>query len=141
MYDSILVATDGSDNAATAVDHAVELARQLERPLYGLAVVDTRTAYDSGIVDPEEVRARQHERAASALEALETRAAEAGVEAETTIRTGVPYEEIIAYATDNDLSVIVVGSRGRSGFREAVLGSTADALVRLATQPVLVVDA
>lgn len=141
MYDSFLVATDGSDDASVAVEHAVALADRLEVPLYGVAVVETRREYDNAIVDPETVEKRLRERAASTLEEIETRAEAADVPLETAIRTGVPHEEIIAYGEDHDVGAIVVGARGRSSFRRTLLGSTVDAVVRLSPIPVLVVGA
>ncbi|WP_408959169.1 universal stress protein [Natrinema sp. 74] len=141
MYDSILVATDGSEAAATAVDHAVALAERFDAPLFGVAVVDDRTEYDSGIVDPEEARRHLRERAAGWLAALEETASEAGVAVETAVRTGTPHEEILAYAAENDIDVIVVGARGRSSFKGALLGSTVDRVVRITDRTVLVVGA
>lgn len=139
MYDSILVATDGSETAKTAVTHGVELARQFDAALYGITVVDDRTAYDTGIVDPDEVEQHRRERAADWLEDLEAAAADADVAVETTIRTGVPHEEILEYAAEMDIDVIVVGARGRSSFKGALLGSTVDRVVRVADRTVLVV--
>ncbi|AHF99033.1 universal stress protein UspA [Halostagnicola larsenii XH-48] len=140
MYDSILVATDGSDDASAAVTNAISLARALEIPLYGVAVVETRTAYDTGIVDPEEAEDRLRDQARDSLEALERAASEAGVSVTTALRTGPPHEEILAYADERDIGLLVVGSHGRSSFRRALLGSTVDAVVRLSERPVLVVD-
>ncbi|SIR74132.1 universal stress protein [Natronorubrum thiooxidans] len=140
MYESILVATDGSEAAHEAVSHAVELARRFDATLYGIAVLETRTEYDNAIVDPEKVRHRQREQALEALEALEAAADDAGVTVETTIRSGVPYETILAYADEQDASAIVLGARGRSSFRRALLGSTADRVVRSTTRPVLLID-
>jgi|AntDeeMetagen192_2_1112575.scaffolds.fasta_scaffold00022_42 nucleotide-binding universal stress UspA family protein len=139
MYESILVATDGSEAAATAVDHAIALAERFDAPLYGIAVVDERTEYDTGIVDPEEARQHLQERAAGWLEELESTATEAGVTVETTVQSGVPHEEILDEAADRDADAIVLGSRGRSSFRGALLGSTVDRVVRIAARPVLVV--
>ncbi len=139
MYDSILVATDGSEAAATAVDHAVALADRFDAGLYGVAVVDERTDYDTGIVDPEEARAHLEERAADWLEDLEARAREDGLEVETAVRSGVPHEEILAYAAEIGADPIVIGSRGRSSFKGALLGSTVDRVVRTTDRSVLVV--
>jgi len=139
MYDSILVATDGSETATTAVDHAVELAARFDASLYGIAVADDRTDYDTGIVDPEEAMQHLRERAVGWLETVESNAANAGVAVETTVRTGVPHEEILAYADENDIDVIVVGARGRSSLKGALLGSTIDRVVRVADRTVLVV--
>ncbi|AEH37540.1 universal stress protein [Halopiger xanaduensis] len=138
MYDSVLVATDGSDTATAAVDHAITLARQFDIPLYGIVVLESRTEYDNAIVDPEEADRRRRQRAESVLADLE--AAAEGLALETTIRTGVPHEEILTYAAEQDADVIVIGSRGRSSFKGALLGSTVDAVVRQAERPVLVVD-
>lgn len=140
MYDSILVATDGSDDASAAVRDAVSLARALEVPLYGVAVVETRTAYDTGLVDPEEAEERLRARARDSLEALERTASDAGVSVTTSVRSGPPHEEILAYADERDVGLVVVGSHGRSSFRRALLGSTVDAILRLSERPVLVVD-
>ncbi|ELY44489.1 universal stress protein [Natronorubrum sulfidifaciens] len=140
MYESILVATDGSETAREAVSHAVELATRFDATLYGIAVLERRTEYDNAIVDPEEVRERQREQATESLEALAEAAGDAGVSVETTIRSGVPYEEIVAYADEHDASAIVIGARGRSSFRRALLGSTVDRVVRSTTRPVLIID-
>jgi len=139
MYDSNLVATDGSEMAATAVDHAVALATRFDASLYGIAVADDRTDYDTGIVDPEEAMQRLRERATDWLEEIESKATEADVAVETTVRTGVPHEEILAYAAETDSDVIVVGARGRSSLKGALLGSTVDRVVRVADRTVLVV--
>jgi nucleotide-binding universal stress UspA family protein len=140
MYDSLLLATDGSANASTAAEHAVGLADRLDARLYGIAVVETRTEYDNAIVDPTEARNRLRERADASLTALEATAADAGVPIETVRRAGVPHEEILAYAEECGADAVVVGSRGRSEFKRAVLGSTVDGVTRLATRPVLIVE-
>lgn len=139
MYDSILVATDGSDSAATAIDHAIALAQRFDAPLYGIAVVDERTEYDTGIVDPDEARRHLEERAAGWLADLEATATDGDVSVETTVRSGVPHEEILEYAAERGAGAIVLGSRGRSSFKGALLGSTVDRVVRMADRPVLVV--
>lgn len=139
MYDSILVATDGSEAAATAVEHAVALAERFDAPLYGVAVVDERTEYDTGIIDPEEARQHLRERAEGWLADLEATASEAGVTVETTVRGGVPHEEILEYAAERNAGAIVLGSRGRSSFKGALLGSTVDRVVRTTDRTVLVV--
>lgn len=140
MYESILVATDGSEPATAAADHAIELARRFDAALYAIAVLESRTEYDNAIVDPDEADRRRRERAEETLEAIAIDARDAGLTVETTVRNGVPHEEILAYATECDADAIVAGARGRSSFRRALLGSTVDRLIRFAERPVLVVD-
>jgi nucleotide-binding universal stress UspA family protein len=139
MYDSLLVATDDSDAASMAVEHAIALADRLDATLFAVAVVETRTAYDNAIVDSETVERRLRERAEKSLVELEDAAADSGITVETELRAGVPHEEIVACADERDVDAIVVGARGRSEFRRALLGSTVDGVTRLATRPVLIV--
>ncbi|ELY42186.1 universal stress protein [Natronorubrum tibetense] len=139
MYDSILVATDGSETATVAAEHAIELARQVDGTVDVIAVLESRTEYDNAIVDPAEVDRRRREQATAALEDISESAADADVPVETEIRTGVPSEEIVAYADEQGIDAIVIGARGRSSLRGALLGSTVDRVVRTAAQPVLVV--
>ncbi|MFT4882884.1 MAG: nucleotide-binding universal stress UspA family protein [Natronomonas sp.] len=141
MYDRILVATDGSENAADAIDEAAALADATDATLHGIYVIETRTAYDNAIVDPDEVERTLREDGEEALAALEERAAETGVEAETAIRKGVPHEEILDYAADHDVDLVVIGATGRSAFKTVLLGSTAERVLRRATRPVLVIGA
>ena len=62
-----------------------------------------------------------------------------GLNARATLRTGVPYREVVALATDERADLIVIGTRGRGGIDRALLGSVADRVVRLAPCPVLTV--
>ena len=140
MYERILVATDGSPSADAALEQAIGLASQLDSTIHGVAVVETRTAYDNDIVDPAEVTARLRERAEATLEQLSDRARSAGVPVETTVRSGVPHEAVLDVVDERKVDLVVLGARGHSDFRGALLGSTVDAIVRLAPVPVLVVD-
>jgi len=139
MYDTVLLATDGSETADRAADRAIDLAATYGADLHALYVIETRTAYDNAIVDPEEVEANLRSEGREILDTVADRAAEAGVDAETAVEEGVPADTVEAYAETHDADVIVLGRRGRSGLRRALLGSTTDALVRTCTVPVLVV--
>ncbi|EMA42581.1 universal stress protein [Halobiforma nitratireducens] len=140
MYDAILVATDGSDTGTAAVEHAIGLAERFDADLVGMTVLESRTEYDNAIVDPEEVARRREQRADEIVDDLEAAATDAGITVETTVESGVPHEEIVAAATERAADVIVVGSRGRSSFKRALLGSTVEGVVRFADRPVVVVD-
>jgi len=139
MYNSVLVATDGSADASRAAERAVMLTQTLEIPLHGISVIETRTAYDNAIVDSETVKRALRAHAEAALEDLEETARRGGSPVTTDCRVGVPHEEILGYAEEHGIDLLVVGSTGRSSFKEALLGSTVDAVVRLFDGDVLVV--
>jgi nucleotide-binding universal stress UspA family protein len=66
-------------------------------------------------------------------------AKEAGVAFEKVVKEGNPGEEILGYAKDAGMSVIVVGSVGRTGLDKFLLGSVAEKVVRNSNVPVLTV--
>ncbi len=57
----------------------------------------------------------------------------------TVVAMGRPYLEIVRYAKDKDIDMIILGTHGRSGFAQALLGSVAEKVVRKAPCPVLTV--
>ena len=55
------------------------------------------------------------------------------------MRIGTPPEEIMRYAGDREIDLIVMGTHGRSGVAHAVMGSVAEAVIRQSSSPVLIV--
>jgi nucleotide-binding universal stress UspA family protein len=139
MYDRILVATDGSPTADRAATHAVALARQSGADLHAVYVIETRTAYDNAIVDPETVRENFRTEGEAALDVVEERGG-SGVAVTTAIREGVPHEELLAYVDEHDIDLVVMGSKGGSAFKTVLLGSVTEAVLDAEAVPVLVVD-
>ncbi|WP_433633443.1 universal stress protein [Halomicrococcus sp. NG-SE-24] len=137
MYDRILVATDGSDNAQRATRQALDLARKYRAELHAVYVIETRTEYDNAIVDSDVVRQNLREEGEEALTAIE---GEQDVSVITSIREGVPHEELLTYVENRRIDLAVVGAKGRSAFKTILLGSTAEALLRADQVPVLVVN-
>ena len=58
---------------------------------------------------------------------------------ETSIVSGVPYEEILKKAEEEGISLIVMGTQGRKGIDHLLFGSTAERVVRNAKTPVMTV--
>ena len=139
MYETILLATDGSSDADAALDHAIELASAGGGALHIISVVETRTAYDNAIIDPEEVRENLHRDAREAVDHAESVATDAGVGCDTDILEGAPPDRILDYADEIDADVIVVGATGRSGFKRLILGGTAERLLDSSPIPVAVI--
>ena len=61
-----------------------------------------------------------------------------GINAHIRVRQGIPFQEALKVAEEEDIGLIVLGSRGRSAIREAFTGSTFENVARLSRRPVLV---
>ena len=62
-----------------------------------------------------------------------------GVNLETVILEGKPAAEIVRFATENGIDLIVIGTQGKRGFERLLLGSVAEQVIRSAPCKVLVV--
>jgi nucleotide-binding universal stress UspA family protein len=139
MYREILVPTDGSAPARAAVDHAVTLAGLCDARVHGLFVTDSGTAEKIEGKYPQP-QSELESVGQQALDTLEEVAAAADVETAGQITGGTAHEEIVRYAEENDIDVIVMGTRGRQGVGRYLLGSVTERVVRTADQAVLTVD-
>ncbi len=133
-FERILIPTDGSDTAATAVGHGLSLAAAYEAAVEFLYVADV---YAMSTV-PESREAREH--GAEIVESLVDRAESEGVAAEGTVRTGFPHEEILDEASTVGADLVVMSSHGRTGLDRYLIGSVAEKVVRLSAVPVLTVQ-
>lgn len=140
MYETILVPFDGSDEAEKGARHGVDLAAAVGATVHALYVVDLpgtpRTVYIRD--DEEEVRERYHEYGVEVTDRVCEMATAAGVDCEQVIRTGSIHEEIVDYAEDQGVDLIVMGTafRGKVG---ALLGGLTEKVVRTSTVPVTTV--
>lgn len=140
MYDSILVPTDGSTQARFAVEEAIQLAAKLDATVHALHVMD---AFESRIVpitsEQDAKRAEYQEYGEEVTEEVARMAEDAGVECVQAVEEGLPHRVIINYVEDNDIDMVVMGSRGLSNIEEMLIGSTTDKVVRGVDVPVTVV--
>lgn len=136
MYQDILIATDDSESARQAAEHAIELADQLGATLHALSVSEEGPHSSK---KRDEMRSDQEEQSDQAAESVAESASKRGVEATTNLRQGVPQEQIVDFAESNPIDMIVMGTVGRSGLDQLVVGSVAEEVVRNATVPVVTV--
>ena len=134
MYETILVATDGSESADRAVDYAVDLASTFDAELCAISVVDTRRYGDSMLSGDASIVESLERRGTELLEDVQART---DVDVSTELRRGRPHEEIAGFADENDADLIVLGNRGLGSSAE--IGSTAERVVRYVDRPVLTV--
>src|SRR5687768_13141428 len=141
MFHKVLVATGGSPWSDNAVKYAVDLAKDYGLELVILHVIadtppyfiaEAGTSMDQILEGNEEV-GRHIVADAAQL------ASEAGVPCETELAWGRVAEVICRVALERECDLIVVGSRGLTGFKRLMLGSISNAVAAKAPCPVLVV--
>ena len=139
-FRKILVAVDESTFAARAADVGFDLARSLGAAVAIIHVVDPAVvAYaPEGGVPAGELIALAQQDGKKLIAAFGQRAALQPAPVEF-LQVGKPATEIVKAAQDWPADLIVVGSHGRGGVKRLLLGSVADAVMRHATCPVLVV--
>lgn len=138
---TILYATDYSDASEHAFSYACSLARDLDALLV-IANVSERELYPVGEAFDEEPRPspQEMERLGSVLpETRDVRYEHRLLHAQPTSQNTVPADELIRFADSVGVYAIVVGTHGRTGLKRALMGSTAEALVRHAKCPVVTV--
>jgi len=140
MFETVVIATDGSASAERAVEVALDFADRFDAAVHACYVVDRGEVAGT----PEEVRedlAQALEDAGDeALTFVDEHAAELGAgEVVTAVREGEPAVELISYARAHDADLIATGTRGRHGEHSFLLGSVAEAIVRESPIPVLTV--
>lgn len=146
LWKTILVPHDFSSSA----NHAAALARD-EAKLHGarlllLHVIDLPTAIkpDTVIVPdatgaPINVREYAVSSAEAHLQDIVARLAKDGATATSFVRVGNPVDEITRFIDEEKVSLVVMGTHGRTGLQHLLVGSVAERVVRTATCPVLTV--
>ncbi|WP_248910327.1 universal stress protein [Halocatena marina] len=142
MFDQILISTDGSKAVKPAVDTAIELAETHEASLHILYIVDQPTTVSGtgeGVPGLDNLLDALRKKGKDATSEIAARANDRGIETTTAVRQGRPHDDILTYANENDIDVIVIGTHGRTGVKRALLGSVTEAVVRQSEIPVLTV--
>jgi nucleotide-binding universal stress UspA family protein len=135
----VLLATDGSPDATLAARSTIELCERTGSELHVVHVGE----YVPMILAYTEEEPIELQRNAERLleEQVESIRAAGGTVAGAHLRLGRPAEQIIDLSEELGVGIIVVGSRGESALRRAVLGSVSEDVVRYAHCPVFVVRA
>jgi nucleotide-binding universal stress UspA family protein len=147
MYSRILVPLDGSSYAEQALLPAIAIAQAAAATLYLVQVHEPiipsslSTWGIDGIPNndlQEDAEQRGYEQAY--LDALAQKTAQtAAITVEPVILDGSVTEQLVAYAAQQAIDLVVMTTHGRSGFARVWLGSNADAFVRHSHIPVLLV--
>jgi nucleotide-binding universal stress UspA family protein len=145
MFASILVGTDGSDTATTAVRHAIDLAMALGARLQIVSAYEPVSAQrlrNEAIEAPQDVEwmVNPREDVLQVLQQAEADAKSAGLSAvETFARQGDAADAILDVAEEQRSDLIVVGNRGMTGAKRFLLGSVPNKVSHHAPCSVLIV--
>src|SRR5215472_5537890 len=137
MYEKLLVAVDHSDITERVLAAARDLALLSSGEVWVLHLREREVMPRAGLIATETTDDAQAD-----VDAAVAVLTEAGVKAHGIVRNtiyGYAAREIVAEARAEDVSAIIMGSRGRGDLAGLVLGSTAHKVIHLADRPVLVV--
>ncbi len=135
-FESILVPFDGSASARSAVDHAIDLARETGATLHLVNVVNP--AVMTGDFDAGMILDTLEESGEKLLETVSEDAENAGVEVGTaSVLIGSPFRKIVEFADDQNVDCLVMGTHGRTGVGRVLLGSVAERVIRQTDVPVI----
>jgi len=136
----ILLATDGSEDAALAARAAVDLSKRTGADLHLVHVWSEATPMAYPSMSAAVDRHGGGDRARELLEAETEKVERAGgTVAKAHLRRGRPADEIIGLSEEVDADLVVVGSRGAGLVKRLVIGSVSEGVVYLASRPTLVV--
>lgn len=142
MFEKILYPTDFSDVSKKALDYIKQLkdagAKEIivlhvidERKIEAIVLYGTRESYV--VIDRIEEEARKE------VSAIEKELKESGFEVKARIETGIPLREILRVEEEEGVSIIVIGSHGKTNIKEMLLGSVSEKVIRKSKNPVLVI--
>ena len=143
-FSKIMVAIDDSEHSLKAAEYALEMAKSFRSQLYAVTVTYVPESYhlkQEDVLNQSIEMRGSIEDAKTWLEKFNQDSREDSIQLKTElINSQRPVEYVILeYAEKNDIDLIVLGTRGRSGFKKLLLGSIASSVVTYAHCPVMVV--
>ena len=138
MYKHILLAADGSENAIRAAKEAAKIASCSNDSIIEVVyVADFEKAKTEVLhsVTSEALNIARRKK----LQLIEQLFKEEKIQYKVTILHGTPGPEIVRYANEQKVELIVVGSRGLNSLQEMVLGSVSHKVMKRVNCPALVV--
>lgn len=138
----ILVPIDFSEYSKKALQYAIPFARQFKAKIYLLYVVEP-TIYPAdfsfGQIGMPNVENELRVKGEQELQELITNEIRGAVPSEALVKVGLPFVEVVSFAKDEGIELIIVATHGHTGVEHVLFGSTAEKIVRKAPCPVLVV--
>lgn len=140
MIKRILVPIDFSDYSKKALHYTVQLAKSFDAELFLVYVIEPMVypadlSMGQMVIPQSEVNL--NEKAKSELKELAANEIGNSLKYNILIKTGKPFMEVIATASEVDADLIIIATHGHTGVEHLLFGSTAEKIVRKAPCPVL----
>ena len=143
-FKKILFPTDFMKGCKEAIPYAVDLTKKYEASLYLVHVIHD-IIQATGLYVPhvavDEMFKSMYQEAEKQIRRVYIEEIRGLSKVHYDILKGIPYEEIVKYAKEKEIDLIVMATHGRKGIDRLLFGSTAEKVVRNATCPVLTVRA
>jgi nucleotide-binding universal stress UspA family protein len=138
VFSKILHANDGSEHAFRAFAMALAIAKQNNSALHMVSVeeIDYMPEFIEEIREQTGTAARRYHKV---LQRARGMAAESHVKLDTHVIAGHPVRDIVEFAKELEVELLVIGATGHSALYDRLIGSRADRIVQLAHCPVLIV--
>jgi universal stress protein A len=141
MFKKIVCPVDFSEFTTEIVAYAVSIATKFDAELHLLHVIPNLnyfTPYES-FLTPENLVAIERNIEKEVQKDFSKITEEIEIPAQTAVKQGVTFVEIIDYVKDQAMDLVVMGTHGRSGVEHILIGSVAEKVVRKAPCPVLTI--
>ena len=145
MFRKILYPTDFSDVSKNALSYLKQLKKSGVEEIFVLHVIDKKDVqfsylylFDESSPDGN-LEQKLKDEATRELKEIEGKLKEWGFKVLCRVKLGSPIKEILSAEQKEDISIIVIGSHGKSNIEEMLLGSVSENIIRKCKKPVLVV--
>lgn len=142
--ETIMVPVDFSENALLAVDYAIKLGKRFGSRIllvhvyhFPVELLTDWSAYGTLGGSGELLEALRKEREEQ-MAALAREKSASGLQIDARVLEGTPFSELVKAARNESADLLIMGTRGLTGIKHVLIGSTAEKVVRKAPCPVLV---
>ncbi|MBU3913915.1 universal stress protein [bacterium] len=149
-YQRILAAIDFSSHARLVVEHAAVLARELKAELIFINVINQRDIdaiyhsidllkNDFKKISSQRCIDQLHEERHKNMEELEKSTDLSTIKTRFIVRTGIPFQELLASVAEEKVEMLIMGIKGRSDLADVMVGSTALKMFKRCPVPLVTV--
>lgn len=141
-FKKILFPTDFSESSKFALPFAVSMATKFQAHLTLVHVIEpivTPVDFAWGTYNYPDIEKQVNSYAEDSLKKIVDESVPGEIETDVVILYGKPWREVVTYAKENAMDLIVIPTHGLSGLSHAIYGSTAEKVIRKAPCPVLTI--